>query len=133
MARPDRALRRQVALLQELDEGDRLGVLELLGESEREQVLALLAGGELRPAPRGAADAPEGTLVLPEGLSPWLCERLGQADAAGGESFAITAHCQQQLRACIAELVPQPARPRPWFARLSDQVKRRLPGGEQAA
>lgn len=133
MARPDRALRRQVALLQELDEGDRLGVLELLGEVEREQVLSLLAGGALQSVSRSADAAPTGALVLPEGLSPWLCERLGQAGAEGGDSFAITTHCQQQLRACIAELVPQPARPRPWFARLSEQVKRRLPGSEQAA
>lgn len=119
MARPDRALRRQVALLQELDESDRVGVLELLDEREREAVLALLAGGE-PPARQAGQPVPAGeTLVLPDGLSPWLRERLGQGDGAAGESFAVTRHSLEQLRACVAELVPQPAPRRPWHARLT--------------
>lgn len=130
MARPDRALRRQVALLQELDESDRIGVLELLGEAERDAVLTLLAGGTIAPAQEQIP--PADALVLPQGLSPWLRERLGQADGASAESFAVTQHSLEQLRACVAELVPQPPRQRAWHAPLTGWLAR-LRGPAEAA
>lgn len=123
MAAPDRALRRQVAMLEELDETDRVAVLALLDDSQRDVVLNLLAMGTVAynvdPVP-----PPIDQLVLPDGLSPWLRSRLGQpADGSDPEKFAVTDHCLEQLRACVAKLVPQPQGDKSWLKRLLARAK----------
>lgn len=118
MAAPDRALRRQIALLEELQETDRLAVLGMLDDDAREDVLTLLAGTKVEARPQ-VEPAKVEQQTLPEGLSGWLRARLGQAVETGvGETFAITEHCLAQLRNCVAEMVPQPPRKTSWIRRL---------------
>lgn len=105
MPQPDRALRRQVARLQELEESDRVAILERLDAAERSAVLALIANGTVTPPPqRPPVEGDD--LVLPAGLSPWLKSRL-EAPA----EFGMSEHTLAALRACVVELVPQPAPP----------------------
>lgn len=118
MAVPDRALRRQIALLEELQEPDRLAVLGMLDDDAREEVLSLLAGTNVEARPEVEPVTVE-QQKLPEGLSGWLRTRLGQKAESGlGETFAMTEHCLAQLRSCVAEMVPQPPRKVSWIRRL---------------
>lgn len=116
MAASSRPLRRKLAVFQDLHEDDRVGILALLAEPERDAVLRIIGGGA-KPADDTAIST-AGSLVLPEGISDWLRDRL-TPDARGVPAVTgVTDHCLAALRAAVADLVPQPRPKHGWAARF---------------
>jgi hypothetical protein len=108
---PDAPLRRVVVRLQSLVPSDFDAVLDRLDDQQRSRVLALLAEleGESTPQP----DPTPIVVALPPGISPWLSTRInGQGDAPDetDNAFRMTLHARDALRACAADLMPQPGR-----------------------
>jgi hypothetical protein len=99
-----------IAMLREFDEGD--------------VVTTTLSGGVSNYQP----------VLIPENLSPWLAARVNGNPASGDEvvdQFTMTKQATNALRACAADLVPQPKRSsRP---SLFDHVWQRISGVRRVA
>lgn len=136
--RSDQALRRMVARMPSMAKADFEAIVEDLSDQQRAKVLALLK--ELEGSHVGGVAANElqldhSPLIVPDNLSSWLAARVNGNPAAGDEvveQFSMTPHAISELRACAAELVPQPetGTKRP---SLLDQLFRRLMGDRVAA
>lgn len=126
---PDRRLRRAIARLQGLAPTDFDAVLDMLDPDQRSRVVSLLAGMqkfEVLDMVEPRAVSPEGRLVLPDDLAPWLAARIGEGgDSDGGQQFSITGDARSALRRCAASLLPQPA-PEPPPVSLASLVMTKL-------
>jgi len=112
---------------------DFAAILETLSDEQRAKVLVLLE--ELEGGIPDELQLNHSPLIVPDNLSPWLVARVNGSPAAGDEvveQFSMTPHATAALRACAAELVPQPAvetrRPS-----LIDQLFSRFKGDRVAA
>jgi hypothetical protein len=102
----NRALRRQIARLEELPDEDRLAILDQLDSGERQLVLGIIEQGSVTARAADDVLTRTGGRAAPEGLSPWLRAMIETpgADANGGK--AVTAHCRDALAEIAAELAP---------------------------
>lgn len=126
---PDRRLRLAIARLQRLDPADFDAVLGILNAEQRSRVVSLLAGMqkfEVMGAVEPTTASPDGMLVLPDDLAPWLAARIGEdGDGEGGQPFSMTRHARAALRRCAASLLPQPT-PAPPPVSLASLVMAKL-------
>lgn len=128
---PDRGLRRAIARLQRLAPADFDAVLDMLDADQRNRVVSLLARlqeFEVLETNELSAASPEGKLVLPGDLAPWLASRIHESEDGGGASgqqFTMTRVARSALRRCAASLLPQPA-PEPQSVSLASLVMTKL-------
>ncbi len=101
----DKELRRLVADLAAATTEDVAAVLDMLDTRTRAQVRALLA------AYAGIEDIsePEASpaFVNTSGLSDWLAARTLGKPLSGADSYHITPHAGEALRACVSAMPPQ--------------------------
>ena len=128
---PDRRLRLAIARLQRLDPADFDAVLGILNAEQRSRVVSLLAGMqkfEVMSAVEPTTASPDGMLVLPDDLAPWLAARIDEGedgDGGSGQPFSMTRHARAALRRCAASLLPQPT-PAPPPVSLASLVMAKL-------
>lgn len=105
-----------VARLPSMPAADFEAILDNLDEHRRRRVLALLSelGGAPSPSQHPDPAPCPGADALPQGLSPWLLERLGvpAADGAGPTAAEpMTPHALDALRRCAVEAEPKVQEP----------------------
>lgn len=109
----NRALRRQIARLEELPEEDRLAILDQLDVRERQLVLGIIEQGSVTAPAADRVLAGPDAAALPEGLSPWLRAMIEAPESSPKGGRGTTAHCRDALARIAAEVAPSPVKPAP--------------------
>jgi hypothetical protein len=132
VAPSDHNLRQMVARLPSMTTADFDAVMDSLSGAQRTAVIAMLREfdeGDVVASMRSGGIPDYQPVLVPENLSPWLAARVNGNPESGDEvvdQFTITTQAAAALRACAAEMVPQPER----FSRpsLFDHVWQRILG-----